>query len=45
MIIVKNILIKSKKIKINNIEDIYSIDQYIRELTRDYIYRSNGNIK
>jgi len=43
--IVKNILVKSKKNKINNIEDIYLTDKYIRELTKDYIYRTNGNIK
>ena len=43
--IVKNILVKSKKNKINNIEDIYLTDKYIRELTTDYIYRTNGNIK
>ena len=41
--IVKKIISISKKHSINNLEDIYSVDKYIRELTEDYIFKTYGN--
>ena len=43
--VIKKLLSMPIKFNIKNVDNIYSADKNVREITREYIYKINGNIK